>query len=660
MIFDQVFADARLRAMFPHRLRLHGNPWACPIRPEAVEGGLTCVTESCPLHFVAHETACVPCPPGMYRDVRSLECSRCPTTFIQQDDPQRGLTTSESCAVWTRDLVRGDGRPASVGMVEGANDNAVKCMSCDTVRELGLATIPRLGGAAAAAALIAPVTASTLTGRGTLTYNGSSAFPDGAIYIGEWRGGAPHGEGALTARAGTFVGSFRFGKKEGKGVLTTAGGDEFSGEWGDLGRFTDGTGTRWGGVLNGFGIAHYRANAASALRAISAGALTVQQVGRAGGTYEGEWLDGEWHGLGAFVAANGDVYAGDFRRGVPHGRGQVQLRPAGAERPLEAQDASRSHVRAFQACSVDPIKRTLPLCRSSRPRAASTRGVSLRVTAMGTNDPHSTALPEPLMPCLLRRRPKDVCDVCQERHLLLREGRYLRGWLEARPSPRLWRSVVSFLLHAASAWKAPGRSGAAAGSLSAACGAPSRFWDGRVYEGYWREGVQHGWGRETEQRSGEVFEGEYRAGARHGRGVVHFANGDAFHGCAPSARARAAFAAQSGQLWCRCPCPITRGRFLEIGGFLSRAVRGRTFVDGVRHGDGIYYYADPNGQDVGPVLKASFMFGEPRDALFPNRTDDRTTVTVPRRFDDKPDDNAQFWGIRNSNYLVGDGYAGSG
>jgi hypothetical protein len=89
-------------------------------------------------------------------------------------------------------------------------------------------------------------------------------------------------------------------------------------------------------------------------------------------------------------------------------------------------------------------------------------------------------------------------------------------------------------------------------------------------------------------------------------------------------------------------------------------VRGRTFVDGVRHGDGIYYYADPNGQDVGPVLKASFMFGEPRDALFPNRTDDRTTVTVPRRFDDKPDDNAQFWGIRNSNYLVGDGYAGSG
>ena len=114
-------------------------------------------------------------------------------------------------------------------MVEGANDNAVKCMSCDTVRELGLATIPRLGGAAAAAALIAPVTASTLTGRGTLTYNGRSAFPDGAIYIGEWRGGAPHGEGALTARAGTFVGSFRFGKKEGKGVLTTAGVDEFSG-----------------------------------------------------------------------------------------------------------------------------------------------------------------------------------------------------------------------------------------------------------------------------------------------------------------------------------------------------------------------------------------------------------------------------------------------
>lgn len=33
-----------------------------------------------------------------------------------------------------------------------------------------------------------------------------------------------------------------------------------------------------------------------------------RQVGTAGGTYEGDWIDGEWEGYGAFTAANGDVY----------------------------------------------------------------------------------------------------------------------------------------------------------------------------------------------------------------------------------------------------------------------------------------------------------------------------------------------------------------
>ena len=31
-------------------------------------------------------------------------------------------------------------------------------------------------------------------------YNGSSVFPDGAAYVGEWRGGAPHGRGVMTSR----------------------------------------------------------------------------------------------------------------------------------------------------------------------------------------------------------------------------------------------------------------------------------------------------------------------------------------------------------------------------------------------------------------------------------------------------------------------------
>lgn len=99
------------------------------------------------------------------------------------------------------------------------------------------------------------------------------------------------------------------------------------------------------------------------------------QVGTAGGTYEGEWMvsglwhlemqcekapscdkcfrlrvsflsvhvclhhataagsdlgirvlhqDGEWHGFGAFSAANGDVYLGEYARGKRHGRGMIE------------------------------------------------------------------------------------------------------------------------------------------------------------------------------------------------------------------------------------------------------------------------------------------------------------------------------------------------
>ena len=36
------------------------------------------------------------------------------------------------------------------------------------------------------------------------------------------------------------------------------------------------------------------------LPALATGLLTPAQVGSAGGTYEGEWKDGEWHGMGAF------------------------------------------------------------------------------------------------------------------------------------------------------------------------------------------------------------------------------------------------------------------------------------------------------------------------------------------------------------------------
>ena len=43
-------------------------------------------------------------------------------------------------------------------------------------------------------------------------------------------------------------------------------------------------------------------------------------------------------------------------------------------------------------------------------------------------------------------------------------------------------------------------------------------------------GLKQGWGRETVERTGQVFEGRFRSGYKHGHGVMHYGNGDAYHG----------------------------------------------------------------------------------------------------------------------------------
>lgn len=71
-------------------------------------------------------------------------------------------------------------------------------------------------------------------------------------------------------------------------------------------------------------------------------------------------------------------------------------------------------------------------------------------------------------------------------------------------------------------------------------------------------------------------------------------------------------------------------------------------------------------QDTGFNLKAGFMFGEPRSDLNPTLDpaaavpDPDVAFSVPRQFDDAPDDNLQYWGRANTNYLVGEGYTGAG
>eukprot|EP00961_Rhodomonas_salina_P156048 2101260-Rhodomonas_salina.3 len=59
-------------------------------------------------------------------------------------------------------------------------------------------------------------------------------------------------------------------------------------------------------------------------------------------------------------------------------------------------------------------------------------------------------------------------------------------------------------------------------------------------------------------------------------------------------------------------------------------------------------------------LQAGFMFGAPREVLTPTTIEDGLTITTPRDADNIPDDNLQYWGQRNTNFQVGDGFAGGG
>ncbi len=61
---------------------------------------------------------------------------------------------------------------------------------------------------------------------------GTSAYPNGGTYVGEFRDGKPNGLGTLTYRHhGEYVGEFRDGWPSGRGAYTYPNGRRYVGEW---------------------------------------------------------------------------------------------------------------------------------------------------------------------------------------------------------------------------------------------------------------------------------------------------------------------------------------------------------------------------------------------------------------------------------------------
>jgi hypothetical protein len=93
---------------------------------------------------------------------------------------------------------------------------------------------------------------------------GTRTYPNGDQYIGEWKNGVYHGQGAFTSIAGhKYVGEYRDGRMHGQGTFTSIDGDK----------------------------------------------------------YVGEYRDGRAHGQGTRTFANGDKYVGEYRDSLFHGQG---------------------------------------------------------------------------------------------------------------------------------------------------------------------------------------------------------------------------------------------------------------------------------------------------------------------------------------------------
>ena len=114
------------------------------------------------------------------------------------------------------------------------------------------------------------------------------AFSNGDVYVGNFKGILPHGNGKYTWSDGTvYEGDWEEGKMTGKGKLIWTSGGQYVGDFS-------------GGYLHGYGIFN----------------------GPDGSFYHGSWRMNIQHGMGKKQYCNSDIYEGSWKEGVQEGSGR--------------------------------------------------------------------------------------------------------------------------------------------------------------------------------------------------------------------------------------------------------------------------------------------------------------------------------------------------
>ncbi|XP_020104300.1 phosphatidylinositol 4-phosphate 5-kinase 1-like isoform X3 [Ananas comosus] len=179
--------------------------------------------------------------------------------------------------------------------------------------------------------------------KSQMTGHGQVRWSSGATYEGDFSGGFLHGSGTFCRIDGSsYKGSWRMSMQHGMGIKTYSNSDIYDGFWKEglqegVGKYTWINGNTYvgswkAGKMSGRGIMKW-AN---------------------GDLFEGSWLDGLIHGAGCLKYADGSYYFGTWSKGLKDGQGTFS--PVGTKLP---QYHKFSEYSAYDNSSQSPLLASL-------------------------------------------------------------------------------------------------------------------------------------------------------------------------------------------------------------------------------------------------------------------------------------------------------------
>lgn len=165
-------------------------------------------------------------------------------------------------------------------------------------------------------------------GQGTYTY------PDGSVYVGQWKNDKLHGQGTFTYSDGSvYVGQWEKSQRNGQGTFTRPSGSKYQGQWKN-------------DKFHGQGIyiypddSKYQGRWKNNMRN-GPGIYTSSS----GSKYQGQWKNGKLIGKGILITSDGNKFVGRFNKDGKLIGGYIPLAETEARAKAEAKKKAEIEAR---------------------------------------------------------------------------------------------------------------------------------------------------------------------------------------------------------------------------------------------------------------------------------------------------------------------------